>query len=283
MKEYICKKEDTLLSFLEKENAELSHKKIKNLLTFKKIKINGKIVSQYNYPLKPKDRIEISLSGHKSKVDLDILYEDKDLLVLYKRAGLLTIATEREKEKTLYHKAVTYVKEENKNNLLFVIHRLDKETSGIVVFAKNTKIKTALQENWSKYVTKRGYYAVIEGKLEKKSGTIMTYLTENEHYKVYSTTKEKGKLAITKFKVLKEGRVNSLLDVHLDTGRKNQIRVHFSEIGHPIIGDLKYGTSKKKGKQMGLHAYELEFMHPFTHKKMFFKTDMPRAFKDMLR
>lgn len=284
MKEFRCQEPDTLLPFLEKNKGDLSHKKIKALLTHKKVRINGKVISQYNYPLKKGDKIEIYFSGHKSQIELPILYEDKDLLVLSKRAGLLTIATDNEKEKTLFHMALLYAKEENKNNTIFVVHRLDKDTSGIVVFAKNQKMKKALQENWNELVSKRGYYAIIEGKLLKPSGTICTYLKESDHFKVYSVEdKKEGKLAITHFKVIKANNDYSLLDVHIETGRKNQIRVHMSEIGHPIVGDYKYGCTKRPMKRMGLHAYSLEIKHPFTHKKMVFKLDMPKEFKQVLK
>lgn len=284
MKEYTCDSPDTLLPFLQQSNPDISHKKLKALLTYKKIRVNGKVVSQYNYPLKKNDVVEIHFSGHKSHLDLPILYEDKDLLVLEKRAGLLTIATDNEKEKTLYHFALQYVKEENKNNMIFVVHRLDKDTSGIVVFAKNSYMKKALQENWNELIIKRGYYAIIEGQLEKPSGTICTYLKESDSYKVYSVqNKKEGKIAITHFKTIKENPMYSLLDIHLETGRKNQIRVHLSEMGHPIVGDYKYGSTKRPMKRMGLHAYILEFEHPFTHKKMLFKSDMPKEFKQVMK
>ena len=160
-----------------------------------------------------------------------------------------------------------------------MIHRLDKDTSGVLMFAKNEKIKNKLQNNWNKIVYKRGYLAIIEGRLKEKSGTIKNYLDESKTQMVYITNNKKGKLAITNFRVLKETKYNSLVEIFLDTGRKNQIRVHMQSLGHSIIGDKKYGATTNPIKRMALHSHVFAFIHPDTKKKMIFEAKYPEEFK----
>lgn len=188
---------------------------------------------------------------------MDILYEDKELLVINKPAGLLTIATEKEKIRTLYHEAREYVKKQNPKNKIFIVHRLDKDTSGVLVFAKNERLKKELQSSWNQIAFLREYLAVVEGKVTKKKGMLQFYLTEDKYQNVHSTSKEKGELAITNYEVLSSTKAYSLLRVTIATGRKNQIRVGFSEIDHPIVGDKKYGAKKNPMGRMGLHASKL--------------------------
>lgn len=213
------------------------------------------------------------------KDKLDIIYEDKFIIVVNKPAHLLTIATSKEKERTLYHKVLEYEKKKNKNNKIFVVHRLDKDTSGLVLFAKDEKTKKVLQDNWDK--VKRKYIAVVEGKVEKKSATIKSYLKENNNFVTYSTSDKNGKLAITKYILLNTSKAYSLLDVEIFTGRKNQIRVHMNDQGHSIIGDKKYGAKTNPLKRLGLHAYYLEFTHPTTKKLITLETKYPAHFVNM--
>ena len=199
---YYVKESDELLSFLMGHIA-LSHKKIKSLLKYQNILVNKRIVTQYNYPLKKDDIVEIKeYRIKKHKKELDIIYEDKNIIVLNKPAGLLTIASSKEKEKTLYHMVLEYVKQSNKTNKIFIIHRLDKDTSGIVMFAKDQKIKESYQNNWNEIVKTRKYAAIVEGILDKKEATLHSYLEENEMGYVYPSNN--GKLAITHYKVKKE-------------------------------------------------------------------------------
>ena len=274
---YTVTKEDELLNFLL-NNVEMSHKKIKSLLKYQNILVNKKMTTKYNYPLKKNDIVEIKeFQTKKHSKDLDIIYEDKDIIVINKPSGLLTISTSKEKEKTLYHMVREYVKNVNKNNHIFVIHRLDRDTSGIVMFAKNEKVKNLYQNNWNDIVKTRKYQAVVEGVLEHKSGTLKSYLEENEEGYVYSS--KTGKLAITNYVVKKENQNYSLLDIDIKTGRKNQIRVQLKEINHPIVGDKKYG---KKGDKMYLCAYELSLINPITKKLDIYKINVPRKFNEML-
>lgn len=274
---YIVREEDELLNFLL-NNVELSHKKIKSLLKYQNILVNKKMTTKYNYQLKKNDVVEIKeFQSKKHSKDLDIIYEDKDIIVVNKPSGLLTIASSKEKEKTLYHIVREYVKNVNKNNHIFIIHRLDRDTSGIVMFAKGEKIKNLYQKNWNDIVKTRKYVAVVEGILEEKKGTLRSYLEENEDGYVYPS--KTGKLAITNYIVKKENKNYSLLDIDIKTGRKNQIRVQLKEINHPIVGDKKYGN---KGNKMYLCAYELSIVNPITKKLDTYKINIPSCFNKIL-
>lgn len=215
----------------------------------------------------------------KRKKKLDILYEDKEILVVNKPSGILTVSTPKEKEKTLFHEVSDYVKKSNPKAKVFIIHRLDKDTSGIVVFAKNQNIKYAYQNAWDNLVIKRGYTAVVDGVLEKKKSIIKSYLKETKTLLVYSSNdKKNGKLAITSYNVVKETKKYSMLSIDIKTGRKNQIRVHMKDINHPILGDKKYGNKKSPLNRLMLHAGELIIINPKTKKKMEFISKTPKSF-----
>ena len=287
MKEYIVKEEMMLMEFLRITLTKLSKNNIKSLLSKEMVLVNNSVQTKFNYIVKPKDKItirETKIKGNNYNKDINILYEDEDIIVINKPAGLLTIATEKEKEYTLYHFVMNYVKNKDKHNKIFIIHRLDRETSGIVIFAKNQKTKNIFQNSWEKNILYRGYYAIVEGAVSKKEGTIKSYLTENNSYMVYSTNnKNDGKLAITDYKVVKENDKYSLLEVNIKTGRKNQIRVHLKENGNVIVGDKKYGSKINPINRMALHAYKLEFIDPRNNKKLSFKTEMPTLFKKIIK
>ena len=215
------------------------------------------------------------------KEKLDILYEDKYLIAVVKKSGLLTIASNKEKERTLYNEVSEYVKKQHKSNKIFIIHRLDKDTSGIVLFAKDYKTKEKLQANWEK--TTRKYIALVEGKVKNSNGVIKSYIAETKTLLSYSTTdKNKGKLAITEYKKIKENNQYTMLDINILTGRKNQIRVHLSEMGNPIVGDKKYKSKKNPIRRMTLHAYKLEFIHPITNKTIELITKVPKQFEMLI-
>lgn len=216
------------------------------------------------------------------KKRLDIIYEDKDIVVINKPSGLLTISTAKEKEKTLYKEVSDYVKKSNPKLKIFIVHRLDKDTSGIVIFAKNQNIKYMYQNSWDKLVLKRGYTAVVNGLLKQKNGRIKSYLKETKTLFVYSSNdKKEGKLAITDYNVIKENKKYSMLDIDIKTGRKNQIRVHMKDLGNPILGDKKYGSKKSSFNRLFLHANELVVINPKNNKKMEFKTDIPKVFDNL--
>lgn len=277
MNKYYVKKESTLMDFL------LNHynkKNVKNLLKFKQVLVNGQVISQFDYQLNVNDEVIVDKNAGNN-TNLDIIYEDKELIVINKPAGLLSMAGGNEKEKTAYHLVGEYLKSKNKNARVFIVHRLDKDTSGVLMFAKNEVIKNKFQNNWNEIVYKRGYLAIVEGKLKNKHGTIKNHLDESKTQMVYISNNGKGKLAITHYKVLKESRYNSLVEVFLDTGRKNQIRVHMQSLGHSIVGDKKYGATTNPIKRMGLHSHVFAFVHPDTKAKMEFKAVVPDEFKKM--
>ena len=214
---------------------------------------------------------------------LTILHEDKDILVVEKPAGLLTIGTERNKSRTVHYLLNDYVRKGNpkSRNRVYVVHRLDQDTSGILLFAKSEPAKKFLQEHWEQ--TDKYYLAIVQGQLTPEEGTISTYLAENSAHKVYSTADTtKGKLSRTAYKVVKKTKVLSLLEIHLLTGRKHQIRVHFAEKGHPVVGDSKYGRGKICSKRLALHARSIIFTHPFSGKQMTFDTGIPGDFVRLL-
>ena len=279
MEKYIVKENEILIEFLKKIFSNLSKNSVKSLLHNEKVFVNGNMTTKYNYELNVGDIVEIR---EKVAKNIDIIYEDKDIIVINKPSGLLTVATEKEKNKTAYHLVMEYLKKKNKNNRIFIIHRLDKDTSGIIMFAKNERAKHLYQDNWNDIVKKRCYYAVIDGKMENKEGTIKSYLKENGNM-VYSVKDRSGKLAVTEYKVLKERKNISLLDINLKTGRKNQIRVHMKENKTPILGDLKYGEKSKLINRLALHAYKLELINPVTKKLLTFEVNMPNEFKVLFK
>ena len=215
------------------------------------------------------------------KDKLDIVYEDKFIIVVNKPSHLLTISTDNEKEKTLFHKVMMYEKRKNKSNKVFIVHRLDKDTSGLVLFAKDEKIKYKLQNNWDKD-TKRGYVTLVHGKTKDKD-TLKSYLAETKTLMVYSTDEKHGKLAITEYQKLSENKKLTLLKIKIKTGRKNQIRVQLADNGNSIVGDKKYGNNKFDPlRRLCLHANYLEIVHPVTNKKMVFEIGIPKEFINII-
>jgi 23S rRNA pseudouridine1911/1915/1917 synthase len=224
-------------------------------------------------------RRHTSPSGKHLPGGLAIIHEDRDIIVVDKPPGLLTISTDREKSRTAYFILTDYVRKggAKSRNRIFIVHRLDRETSGILVFAKNEQAKFRLQNQWQD--TKKTYLAVVHGRCEKRAGTIATYLAENQARGVYTThDARRGKLARTAYQVLKQTKDFSLLEVDLLTGRKHQIRVHLADIGHPVVGDPRYGQKRKAHSRLALHAKSISFAHPFSGEPLTFATKMPAYF-----
>lgn len=282
IREFKVDHECELLEFLLLTFKDQSRNSVKSMLTNHRVAVDGAPISQYNFKLYPGDTVIVSKTPihKKTRSNLPIIFENDELIVINKPSGLLSIASDKEKGSTAYRMLTDYVQQKDKHNRIFVVHRLDEDTSGVLMVAKNPKIQQALQDNWNEIVTKRGYYAIVEGRLKEKNGTIKSYLKKNSQNMMYSSKKQgDGQFAITHYKVLQEVEGYSLLDVHIDTGRKNQIRVHLGEMGHHVIGDDKYGEPSNPIKRLGLHAYELEFKHPFTGKVMKFTAPIPKEFK----
>ena len=215
---------------------------------------------------------------------MSILYEDKEIIVVIKPAGLLTVGNERDKTRTAHYLLNDYVRkgDPKSRNRVYVVHRLDQDTSGILLFAKSEAAKIFLQKNWEE--TDKYYLAIVHGRLSPPGGTITSFLTENGAQRVYSTPDSgQGKLSSTEYNVLQESRKGfSLVEVHLLTGRKHQIRVHFAEKGHPVAGDKKYGNHEPVVSRLALHARSLSFTHPFNGLRMTFDTGMPEDFVRLL-
>ena len=284
IREYTVHSQCELLNYLLETLKGQSRNSIKSLLTNHKIAVNGAPVSQYNFVLYPKDTVIISKTAirRKTRSNLPIIYEDDEIIVINKPSGLLSVASDNEKGSTAYRMLSDYVQQKDKHNRIFVVHRLDEDTSGVLMVAKNPQIKEALQAKWNEIVSKRGYYAIVEGHMENKTGTFKSYLKKNAQNMMYSSKKAgDGQFAVTHYRVMKENDNYSLLDVNIDTGRKNQIRVHLGESGHYVIGDDKYGEPSNPIKRLGLHAYELDLTHPFTKKLMKFKAPMPKEFDSL--
>lgn len=277
-------KETTLMEFLIFKMGPSSRKTVKSLLAHHQVAVGGVMVSQFDFKLYPEDVVTVSKRRivKKESKDPPVLYEDEDIIAINKPSGLLSVATEREKGRTAYRLVSDYLTAKNHKARAFVVHRLDEDTSGVLIFAKNIETREALQNHWQEIVSKRYYYAIVEGHMEKKEATLKDYLAQDNFQLIYVTkNKSKGKLAITSYKTIEEKGDYSLLDVALDSGRKNQIRVQLGNIGHFIIGDDKYGEPSDPLKRLGLHAYELAFTNPLNGKSYDIKSDMPLEFRKM--
>lgn len=215
---------------------------------------------------------------------LAILYEDRDIVVVDKAAGLLTVASERVRENTAYFLLNSYVRKGNSKskNRIFIVHRLDRDTSGVILFAKSEQAKHFLQDEWHKF--KKKYRAVVLGTMKQPKGLISSYLAENSIHKMYSVTDpSRGKLARTGYKVLRESHKYSLVEIDLLTGRKNQIRAHMADEGCPIAGDKKYGIKDKTVNRLALHATSISFVHPFTKQRMDVSAPVPPYFAFIMK
>lgn len=213
------------------------------------------------------------------KKKLDIIYEDKYLIIINKPSGILTISRDNRNDKNLYDEVKEYVKKQNPKNKIFIVHRLDKDTSGLIIFAKNEKVKRILQTNWTK--VKRYYYAVVNG-IVKENNHLENYLLETKTHDVIITKdKEKGILAITNFEVMEYNKKYTLLNIEIKTGRKNQIRVQLANIKHPIVGDKKYGNQERM--PLCLQAYRLEFLHPITNKNIEIEIKLPKNLENLIK
>ena len=287
MQNFSVTEETHLQDFLFKALKDLKKTKIKQVLKFGSVRVNGRVITWYQHPLKPGDKIEIlgkeraSVERSKAELGLKIVYEDNDLLVVEKLAGLLTMGTEREKEATLYFMLNEYERSKTKDESgrVYIVHRLDRDASGLIVFAKKDAAKRALQGHWE-LATKK-YYAITEGTPEIRSGTIDNFLREDDFKRVYSVSKNhpEAQHAVTHYEVLRENGGYALLEVTLETGRKNQIRVHLSGMGCPIMGDEKYGAKSDPFRRLALHACFLSFPHPSTGELKTFKSALPAPFK----
>lgn len=280
-KEYVVKHNSLLLDYLI-DDLHFSRSNAKALLSHHVISIDGAPVSQFDFELSKGDTLIISKNPIKTKnrKNIPIIYEDNEFLVINKPYGLLSIPSDTEKNSTAIRMVMDYVQAKDKHNRIYLVHRIDKETSGVLMFCKNEKIRDLLMDNWNDLVIKRGYFAIVEGHMEEKEKTIVNYLRKNKLDLMY-VVKHGGEgayRAITSYKVLKENKKYSLLDVNIKTGRKNQIRVTLGSLGHYVLGDDKYGEPENPINRLCLHAYELSFKHPITGKIYKFDAPTPKEF-----
>lgn len=275
-----------LMPFMISVLKDKSRTTLKSYLSNRQVCINGIQTSQFNDILRPNDVLEINLGVSKETFRhpmIRIIYEDDYIIVANKKHGLLTMATDRERQKTAYFILSDYLKKQEKNNRIFIIHRLDRETSGVLLFAKSIEVQHAFQYNWNDVVLERKYVAVVEGKMVEQEGELRSYLAENKMFQVYSTRNpHEGELAITRYKTLRVGKDNSLVELELETGKKNQIRVQMSDFGFPIIGDRRYGAGESPIGRLGLHASKIRFIHPITNKELIFDIGIPTLFSNGL-
>ena len=275
-----------LMPFLLSKLGGMTRTSVKQLLSQRRVTVNAGVQTRHDTPLKAGDVINI-LQG-RGNVELRhpklrVIYEDDALIVVEKKNGLLTVPVKAEsKETTVFSILKEYVKKQSYRNTVHVVHRLDRETSGLLVFAKSPELQEYMRTYWRQLVTKRTYVALVEGRMEQKEGKITSWLTEDNRTALVSSSPvdNGGQLAITNYKVLKEGDM-SLVELNLETGRTNQIRVHMASMGHPVVGDRKYGNGNESSPidRLCLHARVLEFIHPMTEKKVRFETPMPKEFR----
>ena len=284
---YAVKEPMELMEFLAAKMPDASRNKLKTLLSKQLVQVDKAITSQYNYPLKPGMTVRISRSKHKTEFHhrlLRMVYEDPYLIVVEKMQGLLSVSTERQKERTACHILNEYLRRGGKQRRVYVVHRLDRDTSGLMMFAKDEQTQYNLRDNWHSIVTDRRYVAVVEGEMEKEAGTVESWLTDRTFYVNSSPYDDGGAHSVTHYKTIKRGNGYSLLELKLETGRKNQIRVHMQDLNHPVVGDGRYGREDAPNPigRLALHAFKLCFTHPVTGEKMAFETPYPPEFKKLV-
>lgn len=270
-----------LMDFLMKEMSGISRNRTKDLLQGHGITVDRKLVTQYDYMLKPGEVVRVS--RHKRSTELQskfvkIVYEDKDIIVIEKSTGILSMASTHHQfcVKTILDE---YFKKRHFKCTAHVVHRLDRETSGLMIYAKSMEAEQVLEHNWHDIVYDRRYLAVLCGKMEKEGGTVHSWLKDNKAFFTFSSpTDNGGKEAITHYHRLDCNDDFSLVEMRLETGRKNQIRVHMNDLGHPVAGDEKYGNGRNPLGRLCLHAYRLNFFHPMTGVRMEFETPLPTPF-----
>lgn len=279
--DYIVREECELMEFLMKAMDGISRTKVKKMLTYDLVNVNDRAVSQHDFLLKPNMRVTIKKSSEGSRFKnfwVKIVFEDDHILVIEKKPGILSSSTSP-KDESVKSILNYYLDKSHQHANAHTVHRLDKFTSGLMIFAKSKKVALEFEEDWKERVYDRRYVALVHGELPKSQGTIASWLKDDSHYVTHSSQEDNGgKYAVSHYKKLKSGNGYSLVEMQLETGRKNQIRVHLQDLGCPVVGDLKYGDGSDPIHRLGLHAYKLCFKHPVTGEDMKFETDIPKAF-----
>lgn len=283
-----------LMSFLMNKIPGISRTRAKELLSQRMVYVDKEIVTQYNHPLRAGQLVQVAKNRHKHAFNskwVRIIYEDAFIIVVEKTEGILTNVMPGKRQENVKGILDEYVKRQNRTFSVCTVHRLDRGTSGLLVFAKRRDIQKAFTDNWQDIVTDRRYVAVVQGNMEKDKGTVSSWLSENRMFVTYSSVYDNGgKYAVTNYRTLKRKNGYSLVELKLDTGRKNQIRVHMQDLHHPVVGDFKYGSVEAeygdKANPVGricLHAFRLAFRHPITGELLKFETPYPEAFTELLK
>ena len=279
--------EAKLLEFLIEAFRDTKKIRVKEYLKRRQVSVNGRVTTQFDHLLKPGDKVRIETFGTDGltpslRFNIEIVYEDDDLLVINKPVGLLSIATDKVRRETAIFAANDYLNKKagrgraapHYKKRIFIVHRLDRDASGLLVLAKHEAVKFKMQENWGQFT--KEYYAVVEGRPKKAAGTLTSYLTENKVLRVFSGPRTpEAKKAVTHYEVIQPGENYSLLKIRLETGRKHQIRVQLSDLGHPVAGDKTYGARTDPAGRLALHAWRLEFKHPETRHKLVLTSPLP--------
>lgn len=271
----------TLLDYIMQVLDGISHSRAKAILSGGGVRVDHKIMRQFDLPLLPGQMVEIAKSKPRGELKskfVKIVYEDAQLIVIEKAPGILSMATSHH---SFCVKQVLddYFHRTHQKCTAHVVHRLDRETSGLLVYAKTLEAEQILEHNWHEIVTDRRYMALVSGTPEPQQGTIQSWLRDNKAYFTYSSpTDNGGKYAVTHYRVLRSYGAHSLVELKLETGRKNQIRVHMQDIGHPVCGDTKYGNGDDPIHRLALHAFRLNFYHPITGEPLHFETGVPKSF-----
>ena len=280
------KSQTKLLDFLFSAMPDRKRTTVKDYLKHRQVMVGQNVTTQFDTELFPGNTVSVNTSREFqtfSHPRIKIVYEDDDILVVNKGYGLLSVGTDSIKEGTAYSILREYLKRKDQRNKILIVHRLDQHTSGLMMFAKNTQAKETMQHNWNNMVLERCYNAIIRGRMEPAEGEIRSYLTENSAHEVYSTQNpEEGQLAVTRYRTVGHRGPYTLLELNLATGRKNQIRVHLKDSGHPIVGDRRYGSDESPIHRLALHARTLRFVHPVTRRDMNFSCPLPASFSKLV-
>ncbi|MDO4319343.1 MAG: RluA family pseudouridine synthase [Bacteroidales bacterium] len=271
-----------LLDFLLASMPDRKRTTVKDYLKHNQVMVGSTVTRQWDQPLTPGQTVRVNTSREFQifrNPRLRIVYEDDDIIVVNKGYGLLSMGTDRKSEGTAYWLLRDYVKRLDPRNKIFIVHRLDQQTSGLMMFARTVEAKEAMQHNWNNMVLERTYVAVVEGHIDPPEGTVESYLAENSAHEVYSTDNPaEGQFAVTRYRTVKARGKYSMVELQLETGRKNQIRVHMKDLGHPIVGDRRYGAKVSPIHRLALHARTLRFVHPVTRRDMNFTSEIPAGF-----
>lgn len=288
--QFIVKEPSELLDFLIDKQIRKSKNAIQSVLRRRLITVNGKLVTQYDHPLKINDKVAVMKVDQLKKIKrlqgMTIVYEDDDIIVIDKEAGLLSVPTEKEKIKTAQGILATYVKSKSRSRdaRIFILHRLDKEASGLMVFAKSMEVQGKIQRSWDMYIPVYNFTAVVEGQMPKQKGQIKSWLTQNKNYQVFSSTFDNGGVeAVTNYEVLKFNDSHSLVNFSLVTRQRNQIRAQLQQLQRPIVGDKKYGATSNPIKRSAYHVSEIKIKHPGTGRMMEFKSPIPKVMTSLIR